>query len=138
MTKVAGIEFSHLHMGDNLRMAFEHPEAEICGICHPDESLMGQAVQNFQISGDKVFTDWEECIRQTKPDLVILCPPTAKHAQWIEQIASYDVHIIIIYFFIFYSLINALVFFTIFSGHFFNQLSDDFISYSLPSKSFFN
>ncbi len=95
MIKVAGIEFSHLHMGDNLRMVYDHPESEICGICHPEKSLMGQAVQNFKISDDKVFTDWEECIKKTQPDIVILCPPTAEHALWIERIADCDVHIIL-------------------------------------------
>ncbi|MBF9017448.1 Gfo/Idh/MocA family oxidoreductase [Oceanispirochaeta sp. M2] len=93
--KVAGIEFSHLHMGDNLRMVFEHPEAEICGICHSEKSLMGQAVQNFKIPENKIFTDWEECMKQTQPDIVILCPPTAEHTLWVERIAAYDVHIIL-------------------------------------------
>ena len=27
--KIAGINFDHDHMGDNLRMAFNHPQAEI-------------------------------------------------------------------------------------------------------------
>jgi hypothetical protein len=31
--KIAGINFDHLHMGDNLRMAAEHPEAEIVALC---------------------------------------------------------------------------------------------------------
>ena len=31
--KVAGINFDHLHMGDNLRMAFEHDDVEIVGVC---------------------------------------------------------------------------------------------------------
>lgn len=31
----------------------------------------------------------------TKPDMVILCPPTADHAAWVERIAPYDVHIFV-------------------------------------------
>ena len=31
--KVAGINFDHFHMGDLLREAFNHPDAEIVGIC---------------------------------------------------------------------------------------------------------
>jgi hypothetical protein len=32
--KVAGINFDHDHMGDNLRMVFNHPDAQIVGVCH--------------------------------------------------------------------------------------------------------
>jgi len=95
MLKVAGIEFSHLHMGDNLRMVYEHPEAEICGIYHHDASLMETAVQNFQIPRERVFTDWKKCLTETNPDIVILCPPTAQHALWVERIAPFNVHIIL-------------------------------------------
>ena len=31
--RVAGINFDHFHMGDLLRMAHEHPDAEIVAIC---------------------------------------------------------------------------------------------------------
>ncbi len=95
MMKVAGIEFSHLHMGDNLRMVYEHPEAEICGICHHDISVMETAIQNFKIPREQVFVDWEKCLNETNPDIVILCPPTAEHAHWVERIAHFDVHIIL-------------------------------------------
>ena len=30
--RVAGINFDHFHMGDLLRMAFEHPAVEIVGV----------------------------------------------------------------------------------------------------------
>ena len=29
--KIAGIDFEHFHMGDNLRMAHEHPAVDIVG-----------------------------------------------------------------------------------------------------------
>ena len=31
--KVAGICFDHMHMGDNLRFARDHPAVDIVGIC---------------------------------------------------------------------------------------------------------
>jgi glucose-fructose oxidoreductase len=30
--KIAGINFDHFHMGDNLRMAFNHPAVELVGV----------------------------------------------------------------------------------------------------------
>ena len=32
-----------------------------------------------------VFTDYRECLERTKPDMVILCPSTATHAEWVEE-----------------------------------------------------
>lgn len=93
--KVSGIEFSHSHMGDNLRMVFNHPDAEICAICHFDETVMETAKSNFNISSEHVYTDWKKCMEESKPDIVILCPPTAEHALWVERIAPYNTHIIL-------------------------------------------
>jgi len=89
--KIAGINFDHMHMGDNLRMAHEHPDVEIVGVCHKDRERMESSIQNFQISEDRVFTDYQECMEKTKPNLVLLCPATARHAEWTEKIAPYGV-----------------------------------------------
>ena len=52
--KIAGINFDHMHMGDNLRMAFEHPEVEIVGICDAQPERMQQAITNFSIPDTQV------------------------------------------------------------------------------------
>lgn len=92
--RIAGINFDHMHMGDNLRMAFEHPNVEIVGICDEEPQRMETAKKNFNIADDKVFTDYRACLDKTKPDIVILCPATAHHADWTEKVSIYDVHII--------------------------------------------
>lgn len=93
--KIAGIEFSHMHMGDNLQFVENHPNAEIAGICDPQPERMREAQRNFSIAGAKVFTDYQACLEQTRPDLVILCPPTADHASWVERIAPHGTHIFV-------------------------------------------
>jgi len=93
--KVAGINFSHMHMGDNLRMAAGHPGAEIVGICDEDLSRMTTAAKNFSIPDSRVYTDYRKCIEETRPDLVILCPPTAEHAEWVERVAPYGVNVLL-------------------------------------------
>ena len=93
--KVAGINFDHMHMGDLLRMVHEHPAAEIAGVCDEQPARLQDAAHKFNIPGRQQFTDYRECLEQTKPDLVILCPATAKHAEWTQQVAEYDVHILV-------------------------------------------
>src|SRR5882672_5791540 len=89
--RIAGINFDHMHMGDNLRMAFEHPNVEIVGICDEEPERMQSATKNFNISNERVFTDYRACIDKTKPDIVILCPATAQHADWVERVSIYEV-----------------------------------------------
>ena len=92
--KIAGINFDHLHIGDNLRMAFEHADVEIVGICDEQPERMEQACEDFAIPADRVFRDYRACLEKTRPDLVLLCPATAEHGEWTEKVAPFGVHII--------------------------------------------
>ncbi len=93
--RVAGINFDHAHMGDLLREVYEHPHAEIVGICHAEAEGMAAARADFQIPDDRVFTDVDRCIRTSKPDLIILCPKTAAHADYVELVAPYGIDILV-------------------------------------------
>ena len=92
--KIAGINFDHMHMGDLLRMVHEHPFSELVGICDEQPERMQMSIDNFGLPAEKVFTDYRECLEKTKPDIVILCPATAEHADWTEKVAPYGVHIL--------------------------------------------
>ena len=91
--KIAGINFDHMHMGDLLRMVHDHPNAEITAICDETPERMAMAIANFQIPADKVYTDCEACLSESKPDMVILCPATAEHADWTAKVAPFGVHV---------------------------------------------
>src|SRR5271170_7131204 len=93
--RIAGINFDHMHMGDLLRMAFDHPQAEIVGICDENPARMETAIRNFKIPGERVFTDVDECIEKSRPDFVILCPATARHAEYVERVAPHGVHLLV-------------------------------------------
>ena len=56
---------------------------------------METAVANFNIPEEQVFTDYRECLERTQPDIVILCPSTASHAEWVLKVAPYDVHVLL-------------------------------------------
>lgn len=92
--KIVGINFDHFHMGDLLRYAFNHPTAEIVGISDEQPERMQSAASNFGIPANRVYTDYQKCLEETKPDIVILCPATAQHAEWVEKVAPYNVHIL--------------------------------------------
>ena len=93
--RIAGINFDHDHMGDNLRMAFEHPRARIVGVCHEEPRRMERAVANFSLPPEAVFTDYRRCIEETRPDIVLLCPATARHADWVLKVAPYGVNVLL-------------------------------------------
>ncbi len=92
--RIAGVNFDHMHMGDNLRMAFDHPNAEIVGVCDEQPERMSSAIRNFGIPPESVFTDYRACLETAKPDIVLLCPATAAHGEWTERIAPFGVHIL--------------------------------------------
>jgi glucose-fructose oxidoreductase len=93
--KIAGVNFDHFHMGDLLRMVHDHPSAEIVGIADEHPERMEDAIKNFSIPRTCVFTDYRACLEHTKPDLVILCPATARHAEWVAKLAPFGAHLLI-------------------------------------------
>ena len=93
--KIAGINFAHMHMGDLLRSAHNHPQAEIVGICDESPARMETAARTFGLPGDRVFTDYRACLEKTRPDLVILCPATAEHGVWTRRVSEFGVHILV-------------------------------------------
>jgi glucose-fructose oxidoreductase len=84
-----------MHMGDLLRMVHEHPNAEIVGVCDETPARMESTVQRFGVPSDRVFSDYRACMEATKPDVAILCPATAKHAEWTERIAPFGTHLFV-------------------------------------------
>lgn len=93
--RIVGISFDHMHMGDLLRCVHDHPDAEIAGIFDPDRATMQRAVDTFGIPEDRVFTDFDACMRTVRPDLAILCAATANHADYTRRLAAYGVHVFV-------------------------------------------
>jgi predicted dehydrogenase len=93
--KVVGLNFDHMHMGDLLRQCAEHPDVEIAGVCDADPARMQAPIRNFQIPPERVFVDPDRCLETTTPDFVILCPATARHADYVEIAARHRVHMLV-------------------------------------------
>ncbi len=93
--RIVGISFDHMHMGDLLRCVHDHPDAEIAGIFDPDRATMQRAIDTFGIPPERVFTDFDACMKTAKPDLAILCAATANHANYTKRLAAYGVHVFV-------------------------------------------
>jgi glucose-fructose oxidoreductase len=93
-TRIVGISFDHMHMGDLLRMVHDHPGAELVGIFDPNRAAMQRAVEAFAIPEARVFTDFDACMA-TGPDLAILCAATADHARYTQRLAGHRVHVFV-------------------------------------------
>jgi len=93
--RIAGINFDFRHMDHLLACAHAAPNAEVVGIAHHDPREMQDVVRKLNLPDDHVFTDWRACLEQTKPDVVILCPASGVHADWVERVAPYGVHVLI-------------------------------------------
>ena len=93
--RIAGVNFDHFHMGDNLRMALEHPDCEVVGLCDDDPARMSDAARMLELPSDKIYTDPETCLGDLQPDIVILCPAAARHGEWTERVARFGHHILI-------------------------------------------
>lgn len=93
--KIAGINFDHFHMGDLLRMAAEHPRAEVVGLCDEQPARMEEALRKLGLPRERAFTDFRECLERTRPEVVILCPAASKHGEWVRKVAPHGVHIMV-------------------------------------------
>lgn len=93
--RIVGISFDHMHMGDLLRCVHDHPKAEIAGIFDPDRSRMDDAIADFAIPEDRVFTDFDACMAAARADLAILCAAPADHAAYTERLAAHGVDVLV-------------------------------------------
>jgi hypothetical protein len=87
--RFVGINFDHMHMGDNLRMVVESPMAQLVGICDLQPERMEESITRLNIPRDQVFTSPEQCLENAKADVAILCPASAEHGVWVERVAPY-------------------------------------------------
>jgi predicted dehydrogenase len=93
--KIAGVNFDHMHMGDLLRLAREHPRAEIVGVADAAPERMEATAAALGIPAERRYADFRRCIEQTRPDVVLLCPKTGEHADYVEWVAPYGVHVLV-------------------------------------------
>lgn len=87
--RFVGINFDHMHMGDNLRMVVENPSAQLVGICDLQPERMEESIARLNIPRNQVFTSPEQCLEACQADVAILCPASAEHGDWVERVAPH-------------------------------------------------
>lgn len=93
--QVVGINFDHFHMGDLLRMAFDHPDVDLVGICDEHPERMSDAIEAFGLTPDQVFTDVDSLFDRVGPDLAILCPAASRHGEWVDRVAPFGCDLLV-------------------------------------------
>ena len=82
-------------MGDLLRQAKSHPDVEIVGVSDQQEDRALKVLDQVGLSRSLFAADDQALLERTRPDLVILCPSTAKHAEWTERVAPFGSHVLV-------------------------------------------
>lgn len=93
--KLVGINFDHMHMGDLLRQAKESPNVELVGVSDLQPDRATGVLKQLGLSESLFVPDYRKLMEQTKPDLAILCPATAEHAEWTEKVAPFGSHVLV-------------------------------------------
>jgi predicted dehydrogenase len=94
MLKVVGINFDHMHMGDLLRQAKANAQLRIVGVSDEQPARVMPVLDQLALPQSLFEPDYRKLLERENPDLVILCPATALHADWTEKVAPYNVHIL--------------------------------------------
>ncbi|CAN5585078.1 Gfo/Idh/MocA family oxidoreductase [soil metagenome] len=92
--KVVGINFDHMHMGDLLRMAKGHSQVDVVGYSDEKPERVLPVLDRLNLPRELFQSDYRKLLEETKPDIAILCPATAGHADWTERVAPFGPHIL--------------------------------------------
>ena len=93
--KIAAINFEHFHMGDNLRMAVEHPQVEIVGLFDEKRERIEPIIEKLGLPSSLIYDNDQQLLDETKPDLVLLCPAAARHGEWVQRVARENLWLLI-------------------------------------------
>ena len=93
--RLVGANFDQMHMNTNLEWARDHPAVEVVGVCdedpHTSTGSIGKAVADLGLADDAVYADLDACLGETDPDIVLGCPRTSEHADFVERVVDYDI-----------------------------------------------
>jgi predicted dehydrogenase len=93
--KVAVIGFDHMHAGDFIRAASEHPRAGVAALWGADGERMAKVAADFRIDAGRQFTDAGALLRRAQPDLAVVCSTTHDHVKWVQYLAGHHVPVMV-------------------------------------------
>jgi predicted dehydrogenase len=93
--RVAALCFDHMHIGDQIQVVLDHPGAELVGVFDTEPERMARVAGDLGVAESRWYTDHERCLAETQPDLIVLCPSTAEHAEWTLRVAPFGAHVMV-------------------------------------------
>jgi glucose-fructose oxidoreductase len=93
--RIAVIGFSHMHAGDQIRHALEHPGAELMGLWDERRPQVEVVVNDFGLDDGLIFDDLDELLERGRPDIAVICSTTAEHVDLVRRIAPHGVHLML-------------------------------------------
>src|SRR5262245_8663865 len=91
--RIAALCFDHMHIGDQIQVVRDHPGAELVGVFDTQPERMRRVASDLGVAESLWYTDYERCLTETEPDLIVLCPSTAEHAEWTLRVAPFEAHV---------------------------------------------
>lgn len=91
--RVAIVGLVHGHVYGFLNQSRHSPEIEIVGIAEPDKQLLTQAAARYGFDQALQFTDFEEMLRKTHPQAVLVYTNTYDHRRVVEICARHSIHV---------------------------------------------
>ncbi|MCU1570892.1 MAG: gfo/Idh/MocA family oxidoreductase [Naasia sp.] len=91
--RVVGVGFDHMHIGDELATAMEHPLTDVVGVLDRSEDRPRAVLADLHLDVP-VATELDRLL-EAEPDIAFVCSTTAEHEQWVERLAAAGVHIIL-------------------------------------------
>src|SRR5271170_4459001 len=86
--RIAIIGLVHTHVRGFLPQALTNRDVEVVGIVEPDQALVAQAVQRWQLSTNLFYASLEELLAKTNVQAVALFTSTFDHARLVEMCAK--------------------------------------------------
>lgn len=93
--RIVGIGFDHMHMGDLLRMACEHPAADVVGVWHSEIKKPLDVLERLGLPDSLFHNDWRHCIKHSEPTVAIVCSSTDRHREWATKLAEQGLHVLV-------------------------------------------
>jgi len=94
--RIAVVGFDHMHAGDQVAVARDHPGAEIVGV-HDDGGGVDRARGVLESCGvdAPVFDDLDRLLDTADPEIAFVCSTTARHRELAVRLARSGVHVIL-------------------------------------------
>ena len=93
--RVAGVAFDHMHIGDQIKVAQDHPDCEVTGVFDTDKARMDAVCDDLGVPAELRHLDLDAMLAAATPDIVFVCSPTDQHLDYVRRLAPLGVMIVL-------------------------------------------